>query len=257
VLSWSLLKCVKHSSQFLSLLFPYVVCLSRLWLIVVVLYNRDRARGSSLLKDDRPSMLTVTNPGSRHATPGESQLTVPAYEPTPTVPVFARPNSITSDQCDSLHEMADGGRGRSNEIKRTGHESSTTLGLPHADDERDEVTAAMGEPHKPLGQSIDASYGTERNTQGSYDDEDVRTFQVETIGRAVEVWQEDQCQIKRWKSEMYHILPFAGLFVTIFTSFTIPYVVRQSQASSITDALWFTSLSFTLAAASIGVSICQ
>lgn len=50
----------------------------------------------------------------------------------------------------------------------------------------------------------------------------------------------------------------AGFFATILGSFIVAYVVGRSQASNIvTDVLWFTSLSLTLAAASVSASVCQ
>jgi len=77
---------------------------------------------------------------------------------------------------------------------------------------------------------------------------------------AEEMWKEQEGRFKKWKDEISCLLLFAGLLTTILTGFIVTYyVVRQSQTSTTasTDVLWFMSLTFTLAAAAIGMLVRQ
>lgn len=144
--------------------------------------------------------------------------------------------------------MAYKGRARSHETQRIGHESDTTPDAPHTDDEMDNVATGKGELDKLSGLPINASHGPEMSNRDAYELDDLRTSKVKPL-------QEPINDI--WKDEMIYVLLLAAFFATILASFIVAYVVGRSQASNIvTDVLWFTSLSFTLAAASVSASIC-
>ncbi|PCH43521.1 hypothetical protein WOLCODRAFT_153574 [Wolfiporia cocos MD-104 SS10] len=79
------------------------------------------------------------------------------------------------------------------------------------------------------------------------------------------VWDHLEDSVKRWSEELETLLLFAGLFSAVLTAFLVQdYVSLQPQmADSISrptvdvNSLWFASLIFSLAAASVSLSVKQ
>jgi len=75
-------------------------------------------------------------------------------------------------------EMADQARGRPDEDQQVRQGPSTTSGVPHTDDETDNVATGMGELCRPPGPPIGTSHRTETSTQGPCDPHDLRAPSV-------------------------------------------------------------------------------
>jgi len=172
--------------------------------------SRSSKGSKSTGKEDRTPRLTVANssgcyPAQSEIIGGSLQLQVPADRPT----MVAIPTSTTSHYHSSLHEVAYKGRARSHETQRVGHESGTTLDVPHTDDEMDNVATGKGELHKHSGLPINASHGTEMSNRDPYELDDLRTSEVKPL-------QEPINDI--WKDEMIFLLLLVSLTVSVRSS---------------------------------------
>jgi len=153
--------------------------------------SRSSKGSKSTGKEDRTPRLTVANSSGCYPAQSEIigvslQLQVPADRPT----MVAIPTSTTSHYHSSLHEVAYKGRARSHETQRVGHESGTTLDVPHTDDEMDNVA-------------------TEMSNRDPYELDDLRTSEVKPL-------QEPINDI--WKDEMIFLLLLVSLTVSVRSS---------------------------------------
>jgi len=94
------------------------------------------------------------------------------------------------------HAMAGRGRRRAHN-QRDGEESSTTLGVPHTDDEQDNVATSMEELHKPPGPLIGAAHGTETRNRELCDLDDLQTSELKPLKKPIN---------EMWKEEMVYLL---------------------------------------------------
>lgn len=208
--------------------------------------SRSSKASKSTGKEDRTPRLTVANSSGCYPAQSETigvslQLQVPADRPTMvnkslscnidarlrfhllgcntdlydiTLPQFIGTSMVPSPGAlvklsFVQHEVAYKGRARSHETQRVGHESGTTLDVPHTDDEMDNVATGKGELHKHSGLPINASHGTEMSNRDPYELDDLRTSEVKPL-------QEPINDI--WKDEMIFLLLLVSLTVSVRSS---------------------------------------
>ncbi|KZT69441.1 hypothetical protein DAEQUDRAFT_765516 [Daedalea quercina L-15889] len=74
---------------------------------------------------------------------------------------------------------------------------------------------------------------------------------------AEEVWKHEEVTIQNWKEEIDIMLVLAGLFSAIVATFNAQYFPNMQPSMVAVNGLWFSGLVFSLAAASIGISVKQ